>query len=470
MCVFLLATVIFAFAPPDHALVNSDLWWHLLNARNLLQNHSLSRVDTYSFTTAGSPWMNFEWLSEIPFFLAFDAFGWQGIMGLYFGIMVLIFAAVYYRTCRSGADYKDAAVATAAAICLGGLSRSPRTQLFGWLCMMILLLVIDHFRRTGRGLWILPPLFALWINLHGSWPFGLVVMALIIASGLIAGEYGNVVATRWTAVELRKLLFVLGLSIAALFVNPFGYKLVLYPVDFTLRQQRLAQVVEEWRPVEFGTFNGTLTLVLILVLLGFFLFSCSRWRLDEVLLAVFALASSLLHVRFLFFAALVLPPILAPRFSLFPPYDRELDKPWLNATIMALLVCAMVWLFPSRERLQRAVSDGSPGAALEFMQKEHLTGRLFNEYEWGGFIEWHAPDLKTFVDGRTDIFVYNGVFDDLLRILSLDRSLEILDKYRIEYVLYEPNLPLTYLLQHSPNWRQIYSDSSFILFRRVTRN
>ena len=40
-------------------------------------------------------------------------------------------------------------------------------------------------------------------------------------------------------------------------------------------------------------------------------------------------------MRFLFFAGLIIVPILAPRLELFPPYERELDKPWLNAVIMA---------------------------------------------------------------------------------------------------------------------------------------
>ncbi len=75
---------------------------------------------------------------------------------------------------------------------------APRMLLFGWLCMVGLLLVLDRFRRTGKGLWLLPPLFALWINLHGSWVFGVIVLALTIVSGLVEGEWGLVVARRWS--------------------------------------------------------------------------------------------------------------------------------------------------------------------------------------------------------------------------------------------------------------------------------
>ena len=287
MCMFLLAAVIFGYCA--RGITEPDIWWHLRDARNLLQFHSFSRVDSYSFSAAGSPWINFEWLSEIPYFLGFKAWGLQGLLAVYFAVLVLIYVGVYYRSCRAGADCKDAAVATLGAICLGGVSIAPRMLLFGWLGMVGLLLVLDRFQRAGRGIWLLPPLFALWINLHGSWVFGMVVLALTIASGLVEGEWGLVVARRWTPEELRKLLFAFAASLAALFVNPFGYKLVFYPYMLLLRQQGVMQNIEEWQPVNFSTPNGRLALAVIFALLAAALFSRRRWRLDEALLSAFAL-------------------------------------------------------------------------------------------------------------------------------------------------------------------------------------
>ena len=181
MCMFLLAAVIFGFSAKQ--IAEPDIWWHLRDVACLFQNHTIPSVDTYSFTTAGLPRLDFEWLSEIPFFLAFEARGLQGLLAVYFPVLVLIYVGVYYRSCRAGADCKDATVATLLAIFLGVVSIGPRTLLFGWLCMMGLLLLLDRFQRTGKGLWLMPPLFALWINLHGSWVFGVVVVGLTIVSG-----------------------------------------------------------------------------------------------------------------------------------------------------------------------------------------------------------------------------------------------------------------------------------------------
>jgi hypothetical protein len=150
------------------------------------------------------------------------------------------------------------------AIFLGVVSIGPRVLLLGWLCMVALLLLLDRFQRTGKGLWLLPPLFALWINLHASWVFGMVVLALTIGAGLVEGEWGLVVAQRWKPEEVRKLLLAFAASAAALFVNPFGYKLVLYPLDFLFRQPSNMQHIAEWHSVDFSTGDGKLALIVIL--------------------------------------------------------------------------------------------------------------------------------------------------------------------------------------------------------------
>src|ERR1035438_8310735 len=94
MCMFLLVLLIFGFSVGR--IAEPDIWWHLHNAAYLFQHHSFPSVDTYSFTAAGSPWINFEWLSEVPFFLAFKASGLRGVLAVYFAVLVLIYAGVYY--------------------------------------------------------------------------------------------------------------------------------------------------------------------------------------------------------------------------------------------------------------------------------------------------------------------------------------------------------------------------------------
>ena len=467
MCMFLLAAVTFAYAPRGMGLGEPDIWWRLRTASDFLQYHSFTRVDVYSFTAAALPWIDFEWLSDLLFFLVFKTFGLPGILAVYTLTAVLIFAGVYYRSCLAGADCKNAAVATLAGICVGTVGLAPRPLLFGWLCLIGVLLVLDRFRRTGTGLWLLPPLFLIWINLHGSWVYGMVVLVLTIASGLIQGEWGLVVSQRWSLQELKELMLASAASVAALFINPFGYKAVMFPLAF-LRMQGFMQYVEYWRPVDFNTWNGKLAMGMILAVAMAALVSRRRWRLDEVLLTAFALWSGLSHVRLLDFTAVILVPILAPRLYLFAPYDRGLDKPWLNAGIMLAVVAGVVFFFPSATQLQQRVDNEYPIAALKYLREHNVTGRVFHPAEFGGFIEWNAPEMKSFVDGRT-VFVENGTFDDCFSALTIREPFKVLDKYRIDYVLLEPTWPLTYLLQHSQSWRAVYSDNVAVLFERIIK-
>lgn len=462
MCLFLLAAVIFSYAP--RGIAESDIWWHLRNAKKIVVNRSIPNMDMYSWGAAGSPWLDHEWLSEIIYYFGFQVFGLHGILTVYFAVLVFIYLGVYYRCCHAGADRKDAIIATLGAICLGGVSFAPRMLLFGWLCMTALLVILDRFEKNQKTVWLLPPLFCLWINLHGSWIFGMVVLAATVVSGLFVGEWGLVVTRRWTSSQLRTLLLVVAASAAAIFLNPFGYRLVWYPFDMGLRQQSVLKYLDEWQPVDFSSWNGKLALALIFCVITAALFSRRKWRLDAVLLTSFALWSALAHVRFLFFAGLVVVPLLAPYINLLGPFDPEKDKPLLNAVMICLIVAGMTVFFPSEASLRRTVSATYPNAALNFMQQHGMTDKVFNEYKFGGYMEWYAPQIKPFIDGRADIFVYNGAFDDFIRATSLRNTFETLDKYSVRYVLYEPGQPFTYLLEHSPSWHLVYSDNVAVIF------
>jgi hypothetical protein len=74
--------------------------------------------------------------------------------------------------------------------------------------------------------------------------------------------------------------------------------------------------------------------------------------------------------------------------------------------------------------------------------------------------------LQPLIDGRADIFVYNGVFDDVVRANAIRDPLGILDKYKIDYALLGPKQALTYLLEHSAGWQPIYTDNVAVVFAR----
>jgi hypothetical protein len=152
---------------------------------------------------------------------------------------------------------------------------------------------------------------------------------------------------------------------------------------------------------------------------------------------------------------------------MFAPGETQHHKPWLNLSLAVIVFGLIVWSYPRNTQLQKTIDTQFPHDALTFIQQRHITGRLLSWGGFSGYIEFFAPEVKTFADGRLDIFVYNGVLSDYLKINSIDSSFELLDKYKIDYVLYPVDRQLTYVLNHSVGWHVIYQDKVVKLFQRV---
>jgi len=462
----LLAATVFGMA--NRGLADPDIWWHLRNAEYLLTQRKWLRLDLYSYSVYGHPWINHEWLAEIPYYIAWRAFGLLGIQLLSLVILESIFLGLFYLCWRTSGNIKASAVACYFAVFLGTVSYGPRTLLFGYSYLLALLIVLERFRSRGRAaLWALPPLFCLWANSHGSWSLGLIVFAVFIGCGLVEVRWGRVTSSRWSRARLRRLGVAMGLSIGALFVNPYGYKLVLYPLDLALHQKLNVAHVAEWMSVDFHGARGKVALLLLVALLLGALLSRYRWQLHELALVLFGAYAGLTYVRFLFLAGILAAPLLAGLLSFLPPYRAEIDKPILNALIVAGALTFMIGAVQSKTELEASIDREYPRDVLPYLRAHPLSGPVLNYYLWGGYLGWQDHNFKDFVDSRVDVFEYAGVFQDYLDLLELKDPAAILDKYRIRYVLFPPGEPLTYALQHDSGWRTIFKGEVSILFERT---
>lgn len=465
--VLALLVVTLVFTLSHKGISDPDIWWHLHNADYLVHHHSLPRSDMYSFTVAGQSWINHEWLAELPYYFAWRALGLAGINAVMFAVLSLIFLGVLYLSYRESGHYKAAVLAVCFTIFLASVSFGPRTILFGYADLVALLIILQRLRQTGRApLWLLPPLFCVWVNTHGSWLLGLIIFSMVIAAGLVAGEWGVIAAEPWSRSQRKSLFITWTASVAALFVNPFGARLVFYPLDLAFRQKLNIQHVAEWVSVNFHDFRGKFVLVLLVVLLLSALLRPRRWALAEVAVVLFALYSGLTYSRFLFLLAIVIAPVLAKSFDFVPPYRREMDTPVVNAFVILLIIAGVAYWWPRERRLQEIVARDYPAAAISYLQAQPPDGPMLNFYLWGGYLNWRDPDVKVFVDSRVDIFEYSGVFKDYIDLLGLNQPEQLLDKYKIKYVLFPRDEALTYVLQHDARWKVLYSDEISVLLER----
>lgn len=475
MLACLLATIVFLVLPKS--IADPDIFWHLRNAELLFRTHTFVRHDLYSFTTGGKSWVNPEWLAEIPFYVGRKWLGARGVFVAELAAIEAVLLGIFWLSYLQSHNAKSAFVVSFVAIFLADVSFGPRTLLFGWICLVIELAILyglqnaaDLPSKKGKSrdfLWLLPPLFLFWVNLHGSWIIGLAVLILFAASGWVEGSWGLIEAKRWTDPQKRKLLWSSGLSVLALFVNPYGWRLPAYPFDMAFRQKLNIANVAEWRTVDFHSPRGKIVLAMMAAAILLQLCRRRKWRLHEVAFLLVGGYAGLTYSRFLFLAAILILPLLANDIADWMPYHAERDKPWLNLPIMVGFAVAVFWLFPTSRKLDSQWAKEYPRDALSYLQRFHPDGNVFNQYEWGGYLIWNVRQVPVFVDSRADIFERHGVLADYLDAIRLKNTFSILDKYSIRYVLFQKDTPLVYVLRHVPGWKVDYEDKTTVLLEKT---
>jgi hypothetical protein len=464
-----LAAIVFQI--DNSRLPDPDIWWHLRNAEYLLKTHHFIRADMYSYTVTGASWINHEWLAEIPYYLAWRAWGLRGL----FLVMIVLLETVMLGTYALGrlvsGNAKSAFVASWLAVLMATVSFGPRTLLFGWICLLALLAVLWSFKNKRRDLlWLLPPLFLLWVNLHGSWLIGMAVLWIFILTGLVEFSGPALESVRWTRPELRRLLIVAGTSLLVVFLNPYGHRLVLYPFDLALGQKLNVANIQEWASPDFHVLRGKILLGSIFLTLTMVLVRRQRLRLEWFLLFLLGIYASVTYGRFLFLAAIIFTPILASSLDMIPSHanENEKDKPFLNGVLIAAAIAFMIWRFPAEHDLSVQVEALYPTRAVSFVKQrsDQEPGRVFNLYVWGGYFILNCRDVPVFIDPRVDIFEHRGVFRDYLDVINLNGSLEVLDKYGVRYVVLDSHSAQAYFLDHVPQWHATYRDDVAIVFER----
>ena len=443
-----------------------DIWWHLRNVSEQWHARCWLHYDLYSFSTAHAAWINHEWLAEIPFFLAWRCAGDRGLYLVTLFLLLSIFVGVLWLARRSGSG-PAALVATLAATTLATVSFGPRTLLAGWACLVVELILLKLSAVRRSLLFALPGLFLFWVNSHGSWLIGLVVLICWMVSGCIDFDRGSI---RSPAVDLKHIhtyAFVLLLSIGALFINPYGWRLVVYPFDLAFFQRLNIASIEEWQALDAHTRRGELFLILLAAIGLSQLLYRQFWTVRDICVMAIGVVSAFLHARFLFLAAILVTPILArqidPLFRIGPSARRPLLSVAFLVALSSVTVSNIV-----RTARSEPSAGLYPDSALRFLGSFRPRGRILNEYLWGGYLEQHFPRLPIFIDSRVDIFERSGVLRDYLDIVHLKNARALLSKYQIHYVLFERDAPLVSFLQVTHQWNTKYDDGKVVLLELST--
>jgi hypothetical protein len=457
-----------------NSFVEGDTWWHIEVGQRILSTHVWPTSEPYSFTAKGDDWIAYEWLGEVPLALAARIGGLRGLAALLIALTSTLLLLLYYYSYLRCGNAKAAFVACVVLLSPAAVCFSLRPQLIGYVFLLITLICLERFRLgRRRALWILPMIFALWANTHGSFVFGLFALGLYWAAGLARFKMGSLEAEPWTPQQRQHLAFMFLLCLLALNITPYGTRIAANPFEMAFAQPVNIASVQEWQPMPFGLLPGKIFLAIVLLFLVAQLVFRFKYRVEELTLLLLAIYAACVHRRFILLFAVIFAPWIARLLAQWVPgYYADRDRYLLNFALIVLISLGIVKFFPGSQELDQVIGNGFPVGAVNYLREHPAPGPVFNEYFWGGYIiHTLGARQRVFIDGRADVYEHGGVHSDYLRIIDLDQqALWLLRKYGIRACLIRRGTPLATLIGALPDWEQVYADhTSLLFFRRTNR-
>jgi hypothetical protein len=398
--------------------------------------------------------------------------GFGGLIVSFAALIALAFFLVFLRC--DGRPYL-AALMTAWGAAASASTWGVRPQMLSLLLASVFLLLLERSFKRPHLLWWLPLLTILWVNLHAGYALGIGLIALFLAGTVLDVALGSEI---WAAsvARVKQLSVVLVVSVAAVPLNPNGFRMYVYPWQ-TLSSAAMQQYIQEWASPNFHQGLYLPLLLMILALLAALAFCPKRLRLLDVLLLVVTLYASLRSVRHIPLFVLVAAPIfsrlvyalLQQRRHLIKEERQSTAKLSLNGAILVGVALFSFWRLNFVVRRQPLFEAQSfPTAAVSFLAAHHPSAPLLNNYNWGGYLIWKLyPQYQVFVDGRAD--VYGDAFlHRLADIYYIQHNWkDALAPYNVCTVMLPPDAPLITALREQPDWKTVYTDKQAIVLTRV---
>ena len=477
------------FAMAARVAVDSDTFWHLRAGTWMLDNGRILNFDAFSHTRLNQPWINHSWLSEIPMAAIYRAFGYGGLNLATAIIIWLAFLFVYLS--GEGGSYLRAFVIVLAAT-TSGVYWSARPQIVSMLLAAVFNYVLILYRHRGvNRLWILPLLIIAWVNLHGGFAIGFILLVVTFVGQVLAFAASGFRATAEPGSSRRPLegmVWVGGIGLAcaaAVAINPYGLQMLLYPFK-TVSIGALQNYIQEWQSPNFHTREAQVFIVMWLLTFGAAGFSKRRLDATDFLLFSAFSGLALLAGRNIAVFAIVAAPMLmrhadsaiAELWERWPKLRIEAStappKPVMQILNWALLVIVVaaavvkVALPLNPVTTERAIAATSPVGAAAYLKTHPPQGAMFNSYNFGGYLTWALyPDAPVYVDGRTDLYDDDFLTEYLNTYLAGAGWQNTLEKYQIGVVLVEPGAPIAKALLAQPNWAVRYQDSVAVVIVKM---
>jgi hypothetical protein len=454
----------------------SDLWWHLAAGRWTVAHGAPARIDPFSFTTAGRPWLNDAWLSDLSLYLWTAVFGLASLVWWKWALVVGTFLVLLRTLVRlTAGDWLASYAAALFALAVAAPFLDVRPQLYSLLGLAVVLELGLGRARPSRAL---PLVFLLWANLHAGVVLGLLSLPTLLLPAWMDG----------TRARRREVGLVGALCVLACVANPNGLEVFLRPLRYAFDPTSPFRSIGEWQPpfrpggLQSPLFPAAIAAFAIAALA----IVATRARLVvpagdpparrvpwvAVALGALTLAMALRSRRFVPFFAIAgsLAPALVMHRLLRPLGGR---LPALLAPVLVAVVGG-AWLgpYPLTGRAFRYLVDEEsfPVDTCDFIEANRLSGDVFAYYNWGGYLEYRTDGrLHVFIDGRAGTVFSDDVYRRYLEVLARRPGwLEIVEGSRAPFVLWpRDQAGVPKVLLQSGRWRTLHTDAvSTLLVRR----
>jgi tetratricopeptide (TPR) repeat protein len=476
-------------------LAEVDHYWHRLAGDRILEEGRVPRVDDFTYTSQGRDWVDLHWLFQVLLTSVDRAAGWKGLDALKVALIAGGFGLAGLAALRRARPVPVAAVGLLAV--LAAQERfTLRPEAASFLLLGALLLVLEIGRERPALLLAVPPLIALWANLHALYFVGLAVVLLTLLADLSSRfRAGGESAPPLRGAAGGMLAIAAAASVPASLLTPYG------PGAWTLSRRLLLEriatgniygrsIAEFQAP--FSGFGVTIAVVAFALLAALLLLVAwpgrGALRPADLLVAGSLLVLALLARRNIpLFALAALPPGAAAldaalrRRPAAPASARRAGRAvaWLT-TACALGLCLDVASnrFFARDGTQRYFGSGPapgfyPAGAAAFVAGRAIEGEILNDMTMGGYLAWRwYPRRRVYIDGRLEVHS-PALFAESLALQQDPERFESVVRARgIGAVLWSHRhsldaAPLLAHLAGSPDWRPIFADLSAVLFVRI---
>ncbi len=470
-----------------------DIWRHLATGRYILENRVFPQTEIFSYTALSKSWIAYSWLAEIIFF-KISLFGVNWLIILRAFLITAVFGIILKTVFNRTENFNLSIIISFIIIVSFGPSWEERPQLFSFVFTGVFAYVLSEYKYRNKDyLWVLPFIMLFWVNLHIYFIIGWLLIALYMIGEHFRNRLDWSDNPRLSPERIKKLGKILLICVVVSFLNPYTYRIFFQAYEFVV-MGTTAEVSGEMRSPSFHL--SLVFLFEILIFIAFLSLICSPRRPDFTEWCIFFgfTHQAFYALRNMPFWGIVTASIYAPylkdvinlisskfkeksennSFGNEKPYGEVFLKkysPVFNWFFLCGLIIIINLRFPYSKEIKSCVQARAyPIEAVEFIKENKLPGPMFNSLLWGSYLIYMLyPEYKVAFDGRTQVYG-----DKLLREYCNVQSIEpgwqnVLEKYKVNFILWRREKPLTQILIRDTNWRLIYQDDWAVIFIKNTK-